>query len=99
MSQLSDLFEGRVRSAVQQCRAIGYHPNDFAAMLENSDAVSLAKRLVTSGDIQSGLKRLVSLGHPDLSVESIMLEPDFAALFDSQILAAAKWRLDQAKSG
>jgi len=99
MTQLSDLFSARVWSAIEECRGLGYNPSDFVGMLERSDAVSLAERLVTSGDIQSGLKRLVGLGHPELSIESIMLEPEFSALFQQQVLAAAQWRLGQAKTG
>lgn len=67
-------------------------------MLESYDAVSLAERLVTSGDIQSGLKRLANLGHTELSIEAIMLEPEFKSLFHHRLLAAAQWRLDQAKA-
>lgn len=99
MKPLEKEFEARVRRAIQECRQLGYNPTDFESMLATSSAVALAERFVTSGDIQSGLKRVVSLGRPDLSIESLMLEPPFQPLFHQQLLAAARWRLDQAKLG
>lgn len=99
MTQLSDTFSARVWTAIEECRSLGYNPSDFVGMLERSNAVSLAERLVTSGDIQSGLKRLVGLGRPELSIEAIMLEPEFNSLFKQQVLAAAQWRLDRASTG
>jgi uncharacterized protein YktB (UPF0637 family) len=99
MTKLDELFEARVRSAVAKCRELGYNPNDFQQMLDSSNAVTLAQKLVTSGNIQSGLKKLSSLGKPELSIESIMLEPEFHPLFSQQILAAARWRLDQVQPG
>ena len=54
-----------------------------------------AKRLVASGEIQDGIRRIIEMGHPELSMESIMLEPQFASLFTAGELAAARGRLDQ----
>lgn len=99
MSALEQAFETRIRAAVQECHRIGYHPSDFEGMLANASAVRVAERLVTSGDLQSGLKRLAQLNRLDLSVESIMLEPEFHALFTNvEIRKAAQWRLDQVRS-
>lgn len=98
MSPLEQSFEARVRAAVQECHRIGYHPSDFEAMLANASAARVAERLVTSGDLQTGLRRLAKMGRLELSVESIMLEPEFQDLFKSaDIRAAAQWRLDQVR--
>ena len=94
-SLLQEQFEARVRAAVQECHSLGYHPTRFEQMLDQADAVSLAKRMVVSGELQSGLKKLKEMNRIDLSVESIMLEPQFCDLFTRQEIQAADWRLKQ----
>lgn len=88
-------FETRLRESVNDSIALGYNPAQFAEMLERYGGVDVAKRLVASGELQDGLKRIVALGHIELAMESIMLEPRFAPLFSEGELAAARWRLAQ----
>jgi hypothetical protein len=64
-------------------------------MISAHGAVATAKRLVASGDLQDGLKKLRSMGRLDLSMERIMLEKEFSQFFSDQERAAARWRLDQ----
>ncbi len=92
---LREQFAARVGAAVRECHSLGYHPTRFEQMLEHSDVVAVAKRLVASGDLQEGLKRLKTMGRLDLSVESIMLELRFSTLFTPDELNAADWRLKQ----
>lgn len=98
MNTLETDFERRVRSAVEECKSLGYYPRNFEDMLQASGAVRVAENLVTSGTIQSGLKRLQSMGRIDLAIESIMLEPRFQPLFRSLTLDAARWHLTIATS-
>lgn len=93
--QIERDFEVRVRAALSECHRLGYHPRDFEEMLNNTSAVRLAERLVISGNLQSGLRRLAQMGRLDLSVESIMLEVQFEPLFDKKFRDAAQWHLDQ----
>lgn len=94
MSTLETEFERSVRSAVEECKTLGYYAHDFETMLQASSAVRVAERFVASGNIQSGLKRLHGMGRTDLAIESIMLEQRFQPLFKNQALEAARWRLD-----
>lgn len=64
-------------------------------MLESLGGVSLAKKLVISGELQEGLKKLAKLGRLDLSMEAIMQEERFAPLFTKPELEASQWRLSQ----
>jgi hypothetical protein len=89
-------FEERLRQSVIESKNLGYNPTKFMAMLDSMEAVSLAKKLVASGEIQDGMQKIVDLGHPELAMESIMLELGFARLFTEGELEAARWRLDQA---
>jgi len=98
MSQLEQDFAARIRVAVLECRRLGYNPNDFEGMLAGASAARVAEKLVVSGDLQTGLKRLAQMGRLDLSVEAIMLEPPFEMLFAKPLRDAARWRLDQVKA-
>lgn len=97
MSQLEQSFEAKVRAALLECHRLGYHPHDFEVMLANASAARVAEKLVTSGELQSGLKRLAQMERLDLSVESIMLKAEFEPLFTKEHRAAAQWRLNQVK--
>lgn len=98
MSQLEQDFEAKVRDALLECHRLGYHPSDFEGMLANASAAHVAEKLVASGELQTGLKKLAQMGRLDLSVEFIMLEPQFESLFKKPLREAAQWRLDQVKS-
>lgn len=95
MMELRQEFAVRIRSAIQECYELGYRPTRFEQMLDSNDAVDVAKRLVRSGDLQDGLKRIKSLNRLDLSMEQIMLDPKFSSLFEKDEREAAKWRLSQ----
>lgn len=88
-------FSERLRDAIRQSHDLGYHPTRFEKMLNEQGALGLARKLVKSGELQDGLKDLAKLGRKDLSMESIMLEPQFKPLFSIAELQAAKWRLAQ----
>ncbi len=64
-------------------------------MLARYGGVETAKRLIAAGEIQSGILRMAELGRLDITMERIMLEPEFAPLFTPGELDAARWRLDQ----
>lgn len=98
MSTPEQSFEEKVRAALVECHRLGYHPSDFEGMLATASAARVTEKLVQSGEIQTGLKRLAQMGRLDLSVESIMLELEFSSLFSTQLREAAQWRLNQVKS-
>jgi hypothetical protein len=88
-------FNRRLHDSIVQCISLGYRPSDFIEMLDKTEGVTLAKKLVATGAIQSGLKRVKALGRPELAMESIMLEDEFSGLFTDDERAAARWRLQQ----
>lgn len=97
MTDLEKKFTQRLYAACLESQQLGYHPTRFITMLHRwHNGVVVAKRLIVSGDIQSGLLNTHRIGRPDLCMESIMLEEDFHPLFSKQELAAAQWRLEQA---
>jgi hypothetical protein len=88
-------FEERLRIAIARSRAIGYPPNIFEGILNSLGGVKAAKMLVKDGNFQTGFIKVAKMGRLDLSVEQIMLEPEFEPLFSQEDLAAARWRLEQ----
>ena len=92
---LEDTFTARLLAACQECRDFGYSPVRFERMVHEHGGVGTAKQMIKSGDLQDGLRRLKAEGRLDLSMEQIMLEPEFASLFTPSELAAAQWRLNQ----
>jgi len=83
-------FEQRLRDSIRSSIALGYNPNRFTSMLDGYGGVGVAKRLVASGELQDGIKKLVAMGRPELSMESIMLEPQFATLFTECVKPASR---------
>ena len=92
---LEKKFADALLATCDEAANLGYVANEFAAMLEINGGVQTAKKLVRSGEIQSGLRRLRDLGRLDLATEAVMLRPEFKELFNKDHLDAASWRLDQ----
>src|SRR5262245_49783744 len=95
MDPVEGEFEHRLRDSIHESISLGYNPTRLSGMRNSWGGVGTAKRLVASGEIQDGIRRIVEMGHPELSMESIMLEPQFASLFTEGELQAARWRRDQ----
>ena len=94
-STLESEFTARVREALAEAHDLHYYPTRFEQMLAELGAVKLAKKLVVSGELQDGLKKMAKLGRKDLALEAIVLEPRFASLFSKDEKQAAEWRLLQ----
>ncbi len=85
-----------VNESIRRSVAEGYHPTAFLQMRDRWGTKDAMKRLVMSGDIQSGFVRLRDLGLLDWSVEAGVLK--FSSIFDKSVREAAQWRIDQAKA-
>lgn len=91
-------FQAACDAAVQECRALTppYHPTVWIHMSQTLGAAEAARRLVVSGDIQTGFDRLVQAGRPELTIEWALLDDNWEPLFSEQHRDAARWRLRQA---
>jgi hypothetical protein len=98
MDDLESRFEQRLRESIRESRALGFQCTRIEPMINKHGGKQTAILLVNSGEIHEGLRRTVQMGRHDLSVESIMLEPEFAPpFFTEKQLDAARWRLKQAQ--
>jgi hypothetical protein len=91
-------FDEEMRRYCDEARSLGYFPSDFLGMLDRYGAVAVAKKLIMSGDLQTGLRKLAKMKRLDLSIESLMLEPGFRHLFSKNELASAEFRLRMAET-
>ena len=87
-------LEHAFRDGVRRCHELGYNPSYFVRMLEEQGALATARQLITATTPSEGFSRLWELGHLELTVEALVLEPRFAPLFSNGELRAARRRLD-----
>lgn len=74
-------------------RELGYNASYLLRMLSEHGALETARRLVGSGTPSDGFTALWEFGRLDLTVEALILEPQYAELFDDELLDAAVERL------
>jgi hypothetical protein len=94
---LEEEFQEACERAVEESRKLGYVPTVWINMMRGpGGACAAAKRLMTSGDIQSGFERLIRMGRADLTIEQAVLDDYWRPLFEERHRDAARWRLQQA---
>lgn len=91
----NDELEMFIDESLRLSAAKHYHPTAFIRMRDQWGTREAMKRLVVSGEIQSGFRRLEDLNLLEWSIEAGVLK--FPALFDKGIREAAQWRIDEAK--
>lgn len=93
---LESEFQRTCERAVEECRALGYVPTAWISMMQGpGGAASAARRLLLSGDVQTGFERLIRMGRRDLTVEQAVLDEAWTELFSDAHREAARWRLEQ----
>lgn len=81
------------RESIRQCGEFGYSPTYFVRMLDEDGAVGAARRLLRDQQTSDGFTRLWGEGRLGLTVEAIVLRPEFFGLFSRTELATARARL------
>jgi hypothetical protein len=72
-----------------------YTATYFVGMLSNYGGLGTAQRLLASSEVSSGFGALYERGRLDLTVEALVVQPKFAALFTDDEIEIARQRLDQ----
>jgi hypothetical protein len=77
LASLEAEFKVACDAAIDACRRLSppYRPTVWIGMIANLGAAEAARRLVVSGDIQTGFGRLVQAGRPELTIEWEILRP------------------------
>ncbi len=91
---LKDEFRAAILAATEESKGLGYNPTKFIEMAKQSHPVEIGKKFVASGHFQAGIIEMAKRNRKDLTIEWVMLRPQFSSLFTSAELEAAQWRLD-----
>ena len=96
MEQLKRELRERYISTYNECKKFKYFPRAFLDMVvSNDDIVEITRRLIHKEGGTSGFTTLFENKRMDLSVERIILEPRYRALFALEDLRAAYDRLKE----
>ena len=93
--EASPALEAFIDEGIRLARARGYHPTIFIGMRHQLGTLQAIDKLVQSGEIQSGFRRLNELGLLEWSIESAVNK--FPTEFSRNARECAEWRLGQAK--
>ena len=74
-------------------REVGYNATRFLVMVRELGGLQTAHRLLAGDRIHEGFGELLLAGRPDLTVEALVLKPDFQTLFSEEELRVARERL------
>ena len=96
MEQLKRSLRDRYTATYNECKKFKYFPRAFLDMVvSNEDIVEVTRRLIHKEGGTSGFATLFECKRMDLSVERIILEPQYRILFTAEDLRAAYDRLAQ----
>jgi Protein of unknown function DUF262 len=72
-----------------------YTASYFLTMLSTYGGLGTAQKLLASTDVSSGFAALYERGRLDLTVEALVVQPQFASMFSDEEVETAQQRLDQ----
>lgn len=91
MNVATPQLEAFIDETIRVSREHGYHPTIFIGMRARHGTIRAITKLVESGDIQSGFKRLEALGLVDHTIEAAVVR--FADEFPRQTRECVEFRL------
>jgi hypothetical protein len=95
-SDLETEFAQRMKAVYDRGRTeASYNAAYFLSMLSQYGPQETAHRLLASPAISDGFAELWERGRLDLTVEALVIEPQFTQLFSENEIQTAKRRLDQ----
>ncbi len=97
MSDLDSRFEHDMIETVYRTagRETGYWASYFLRTVKRHGGVAAAKRLLGRKGVSRGLATLREKGRLDLAMETLVLKPEYGALFTEEERAIARRRLDE----
>lgn len=95
MAKASQSLEAFIDEGIKRGAAKGYHPTVFIGMRQSLGTIPAISKLVRSGDIQSGFKRLDKLSLLEWTIEAAVEK--FPEEFTKVDLECAAFRLGEAR--
>jgi hypothetical protein len=93
MSDLEQAFNQDMAKTYQEAVKIGYRPARFLQMLSENGGVETARIILSQPNTTDGFTTLWEKKRLDLSVEAVVLKPEYAPLFSADDRAKAQARL------
>ena len=93
MSKLEAAFEHEMETTYHEAAKLGYRATYFLRMVREHGGVETAHRLLAASGSSEGLGRLWELGRLDISLEALVLKPEYASLFTNEERRIARERL------
>ncbi len=98
MTELDAALVARFDAAMENIyhdakREVGYNATRFLVMVRELGGLQTAHRLLGGDRIHDGFGELLLAGRPDLTVEALVLKPEFQTLFSDEELRVARQRL------
>ncbi len=90
-------FRGALQDTVNECRRIGYKPTGFMGMMTTSSAFEAVRTLLAKREPSDGFTTLWEKGRLDLTVEAIVLKPEWRGYFKPTEVDTARRRLAEVK--
>lgn len=82
------VFEG----ALYKCK---YRATRFIQMVQDYGGVQAAKKLLHTPGYQYGFTELWQCGHLDITMEALVIQPEYAELFTEEEIQIARKRLEE----
>lgn len=96
-TELETRFHRAMRNIYETAkREVGYNATRFRGMVEEHGGRETARRLLANPELQEGFATLWEANRLDLTVEALVLRPEYQELFSEQERLAAKGRLHSA---
>jgi hypothetical protein len=93
-TDLATRFQRAVLDVYQRTKSeLGYDARSLLNMVANEGAVATATKLVMSDHLSEGFTFLWSQDRLDLTVEALVINPEFRSLFPAEVLKHAETRL------
>lgn len=86
-------FERAARDHVMAITEKVYRPNYFIQLMTTEGAYEAACRVVSSANLPEGFQRLLLENKPELTIEYLVTRPEWADLFEPEIIESAHRRL------
>ncbi len=93
MDDLEKAFDQEMRDSYYQAARLGYRSTYFLRVVQEHGGLETAHRLLGTDAPSEGLARMWELGRLDMSLEAIVLKPEYRPLFDEEERRIARERL------
>ena len=86
-------FHGATIELIQAISREVYRPTYFIQLMASEGAYAAACQVVSSNNLPEGFQRLLQENKPELTIEYLVTRPEWADLFEPEIIEAAHRRL------